>query len=83
MTVEEILEVQPFDIDHPTAEFAREVAEKLLSELGVVYNKISANDLSEIAQNTATINELVAKAKEIEMNYSMFTEDLEFLETIE
>ncbi len=83
MTVEEILEVQPFDIDHATAEFAREVAEKLLSELSVIYNKITANDLSDIAQNTETINGLVAKAKELEMNYSMFEEDLEFLETIE
>ena len=82
MTVDEILRSQPFDIDEPISEDAKNISILLLSELDIIYNDLSNNNAENIHEHIHLIHTAIVSAKEIGMNYSMFEKDLEFIDSI-
>ena len=82
MTVDEILRSQPFDIDEPVSEDAKNISLLLFSELDIIYNGLSNNNSENIHDHIQLIHTAIVSAKAIGMNYSMFEKDLEFIDTI-
>jgi hypothetical protein len=82
MTVEEILRSQPFDIDHPTSENARYITIILNKEFAIIYEQLNEGNSQGLEEHIIAIESAIISAKEINMNYSMFTKDIEFLEEL-
>ena len=84
MTVEEILREQPFDIDHFKSEDARYVLIDLFDELETVYDKVNNNltGIANLEEHFNAIETLIESADVIGMNYAMFDEDLDFVESL-
>ena len=76
----EILQSQTFNEDAPESEEAREIVRSLLIEFAEVYNLINSNQLSEIESHLSIIHQRIDAANTINLNYSMFDADLEFIE---
>lgn len=82
LTIDQISEAQPFDVDHPKQEETREIAENLISEITIVYDLLNQGDTSSVANHTAAIEALVDQATLLGMNYSMFQADLNYIESL-
>lgn len=82
MTVEEILRSQSFDIDHPTSENARNITIILYQEFAIIYEQLNEGNSEGLEQHIIAIESAIIKAKEIDMNYSMFAKDIEFLDEL-
>ena len=83
MTLEEISQVQPFNVDHYKQENVRDIVNSLFSELNTIYNKLNNDQGEPIAEHIQAVHSAIESAEEVGMNYSMFDADLEFIETIE
>jgi len=85
MTVDEISLHQSFDIDHPKQEETRNIATLLIAEFNSIYDKVNNNNNNTtigIDEHILNIDELIIAADILGMNYSMFTADLQFIETL-
>lgn len=82
MSVDDILRVQPFDIDEPISETAGYIFADLIEELEIVYDKVDESNTNGLQKNIEKIQEILKSAKEIELNYTMFDKDLEFIESL-
>ena len=82
MTVEEILRSQPFDIDHPISEIAKHISLILNKEFDIIYEQLNEGNSVGLEQHIIAIESAIISAKEINMNYSMFAKDIEFLEEL-
>lgn len=82
LTIDQISEAQPFDVDHPKQEETREIAENLISEITSVYDLLNQGDTSSVSNHTAAIEALVDQATLLGMNYSMFQADLNYIESL-
>lgn len=82
LTIDQIAEVQPFDVDHPKQEETREIAESLFSELTIVYDLVNQGNTTDAASHIDTIQALIDSATTLGMNYSMFQADLDYIETL-
>ncbi|MDX2359672.1 MAG: hypothetical protein QNK23_02620 [Crocinitomicaceae bacterium] len=83
MTVEDIQRDQPFDIDHYKSEFVSNIATDIFEELNLIYNMVNNNDTTDVAVHIENIHSSIEEADEIDMNYTMFEEDFEFIETLD
>ena len=83
MTLEEISQVQPFNVDHYKQENVRDIVNTLFTELDLIYDKLNNDQGEPIAQHIEAVHTAIESAEEIEMNYSMFDADLEIIETVE
>jgi hypothetical protein len=82
LTIDQISEAQPFDVDHPKQEETREIAENFISEITIVYDLLNQGDTSSVANHIAAIEALVDQATLLGMNYSMFQADLNYIESL-
>jgi hypothetical protein len=82
MSVEEILLQQPFDIDDAKSEDARNISISLIDELKSIYEKVNTNVNEGIELHLQAIDSSIKLANDVGMNYTMFKEDLEFIETL-
>lgn len=84
MTVEEVLREQPFDIDHYKSEDARYITIDLFDELEAVYEKVNngLTGTANLEEHFTAIDSLLNSANGLDMNYSMFDEDLDFVESL-
>ena len=82
LTIDQISEVQPYNVDHPKQEETRAIAENLISEIVIVYDLINQGDTSSISSHIASIETFIDQATLIGMNYSMFQADLDYIETL-
>jgi hypothetical protein len=82
MTLDEIALAQPFHRDHPKQEETESIANTLISEISVIYKLINTNELAKIKEHRNTVRLAVAQAIAIGMNYSMFKEDIDFIDAI-
>lgn len=82
MTVDEILRSQPFDIDEPISEDAKNITLLLFSELETIYIELNNNNIGNIHDHIELVHSAIVSAIAIGMNYSMFENDLEFIDTI-
>ncbi|NVK65105.1 MAG: hypothetical protein HWE22_10990 [Flavobacteriales bacterium] len=82
LTIDQISEAQPFDVDHPKQEETREIAENLIAEITIVYDLVNQGNTSNLSDHTATIEALVNQATVLGMNYSMFQADLNYIESL-
>ena len=82
MTLDEIALAQPYHRDHPKQEETESIANTLISEIAAVYKLVNNKELAKIEGHRNTINLAVEQAIAIGMNYSMFKEDIDFIDTI-
>jgi hypothetical protein len=82
LTIDQISQAQPFDVDHPKQEETREIASSLISEIETVYDLVNQGNISNISSHITTIEGLVNRATALGMNYSMFQADLNYIETL-
>lgn len=82
MSIEEILRAQPFDIDDAKSETAKEVATDLFHEIALFYENRGVAENKTNVDHFALVDGIIKKAKSIGMNYSMFAEDLKFIENL-
>ena len=82
MTIDQISEAQPFDVDHPNQEETRVIAENLILEISTVYTEVNQGNTSNLTDHIATIEALVNQATTLGMNYSMFQADLDYIESL-
>ena len=81
MTLDEIALAQPFHRDHPKQEETERIANTLISEISVVYKLFNNKELAKIELHRNTISIAVDQAIAIGMNYSMFKEDIDFIDS--
>ncbi|MDG1334202.1 MAG: hypothetical protein P8P74_17850 [Crocinitomicaceae bacterium] len=81
LTIDQISEAQPYDVDHPKQEETREIAANLITELGIVYDLVNQGNTN-LSSHINSIEASVGQATVIGMNYSMFQADLDFIETL-
>jgi hypothetical protein len=79
MTLDEILSVQPYNMDQPEFKKAKSLAEILLNTFELFYLAVNKNDSSEINMHKTQILAVITSAEIIKMDYSMFNEDLDFM----
>ena len=82
MTLDEIALAQPFHRDHPKQEETERIAHTLISEISAIYKLFNNNELAKIEGLRNTIKFAVDQAIAIGMNYSMFKEDIDFIDSI-
>ena len=82
LTIDQISEAQPYNVDHPKQEETREIAENLISEIVIVYDLVNQGNTSSISSHIASIETFIDQATLIGMNYSMFQADLDYIETL-
>ncbi len=82
MTLDEIALAQPYHRDHPKQEETERIAHTLISEISTIYRLFNNNELAKIEGHKNTIKLAVDQAIAIDMNYSMFKEDIDFIDTI-
>ena len=84
MTYEEVLrDNQPFDIDDVIAEKARDIAIALIEDFKIIYDLLNDGQTEDVDDRITAIRESIEEAESINMNYEMFKDDLEFIETLE
>lgn len=77
----EILQAQSLELDHPKQIRINEIASDLFIEIKIVYDLINEGNTDDLAGHFETIAKCIEEAKDLEMNYSMFQEDLDLIET--
>lgn len=82
MTLDEIALAQPYHRDHPKQEETERIAHTLISEISTIYRLFNNNELAKIEGHKNTIKLAVDQAIAIGMNYSMFKQDIDFIDTI-
>ncbi len=75
-SMDEILMEQSFGIDDPISEDARYIVEDLINRLNEFYEILSANELDDLEITIEEIDKVLVRAKEINLNLSMFDADL-------
>ncbi len=79
LTVNEILNEQLIDIDQVEYHKAKVIAEVLLKEFNDFYLEINNKDISNTNKHLIAINSAINSADIIGMNYSMFDDDINFI----
>ncbi len=82
MTIDEIAMAQPYHRDHPKQEETERIARFLMTEIAAAYTLFNNKELSKIDSHKKTIQLAVEQALEMGMNFAMFKEDIDFIETI-
>ena len=80
LTVEEIFLKQPLGIGDPSTGGSKEVARLYIQELNLIYYK-EANNIS-FDEHIKNIDALIKVSEKMGMNYSMFKEDLDYINSI-
>ena len=80
LTIEQIQRQQSFDVDDPKSEDIRTICQVLFRELKWIYENKNEAKSDEIEKHVYVINKTVEYAKGIGMNYSMFSDDLYYVE---
>lgn len=75
MTIDEILRSQSFDIDDPESEEARELFRSIYEDLNSIYE--AAENSTAREEYEEELNTTLAKARELELNITMFEEDID------
>lgn len=83
MTLDEIMSVQPFNIDQQEYEKAKRLTEILLNDFELFYLAINKNEISVANEHKIVIQSVITSAQVIKMDYSMFDKDLEFLNSFD
>ena len=79
MTTEEILNIQSFHSDQVEYKKSEKIAEVILNRLELFYNAINNNQILEAKEQKNHVLSAINSAQIINMDFSMFDEDLEFL----
>ncbi len=82
LTIDQISEAQPYNVDHPKQEETRDIATNLISEIVIVYDLVNQGNTSGLSSHINTIEVFIDQAILIGMNYSMFQADLDYIETL-
>ena len=82
MTIDEIALAQPYHRDHPNQEETERIARVFMTEIAAAYTSFNNKQLSEINAHKNTIQLAVEQALAMGMNYTMFKEDIDFIEAI-
>ena len=82
MSVDDILHAQPWDIDHAPSEFANNITMTLFEELEIIYEMVNNQQTENLDSHIEAVDSAVESAIALGMNYSMFTADLDFIETL-
>lgn len=82
MTIDEIAMAQPYHRDHPKQEDTERIATILITEISAAYTLINNNEQAKLKTHKNTIQLTVDQAIAIGMNYSMFKEDIDFIDSI-
>lgn len=82
MTIDQISEAQPFNVDHPKQENTRDIASDIYTELTIVYDLVNQGNSSGLSSHLNAIQSSVDAAILLGMNYSMFQADLDYIETL-
>jgi len=82
MTLDQILREQTWDIDHYKSEFTEDIALELIAELNMLYDIVNSGNTNDLEDRFEAIDALVISAKDLGMNFSMFNDDLDFVETL-
>lgn len=80
MTERQIMQSQSFNEDAPESEFALPVVKILLFEFEEFYTNLNNGDMQAASENKVRINEAIQNANALQLNYSMFEDDIEFLQ---
>lgn len=82
MTIDEIAMSQPYHRDHPKQEDTERIAHIFITEISAAYTLFNNNELSKINSHKKTIKSAMNQALAIGMNYTMFKEDIDFIDSI-
>ena len=82
MTVDQIQNSQSWDIDDVLSENTQNISILLIDELNQVYALVNQNSTVGMEAHILAIQTAIIEADQISMNYSMFDNDLEFIETL-
>lgn len=82
LTIDQISEAQPFNVDHPSQEETRDIASAIFTELTAVYDLVNQGNSTGLTSHLDAIQLSVDAAILLGMNYSMFQADLDFIETL-
>ncbi len=77
MAVDEILRTQSFDIDDPVSEKARGVVRSIYEDLNAFYD--ASDKKSERKANKEALKTSIDKAKELDLDITMFKEDFDHI----
>ncbi|MFH2141801.1 MAG: hypothetical protein ABIJ97_05230 [Bacteroidota bacterium] len=83
MTIEGIMDIQSFKLDVPEFEKAKKIAEVLLYRFELLYLAINNSNISEAIEQKTIIQSAINSAQIIKMDYSMFDEDLNFINNLD
>jgi len=80
MTEREIMQSQSFGEDDPESESAFPIFNSLKTEFQNLYNEINNGEMGNINLHIEQINIAIENAVLLNLNYSMFQEDIEFIQ---
>lgn len=80
LTERQIMQSQSFNEDAPESELALPIVKILLFEFEEFYTNLNNGDLNSASENKVRINEAIQNANALHLNYSMFEDDIEFLQ---
>ncbi len=80
MSTREILQSQTFNEDAPEAENAKILAQELLLDLNFFYSKLNEGLITEAQSRIQSIMAKMDQAKQTGLNFSMFDNDIEFIQ---
>ncbi len=82
LTVDEILGQQSFDIDEPISEDARYIFFDIYANLNAIYIAESQNNTTNLSELIAAFETSIEDATNLQLNFSMFQDDITFVESI-
>lgn len=82
LTVEQVQLSQTWDIDDPNSEFTMNYAEILFAEINSIYTKMNNGQSNELQEHKDAIEATLLLADNLGMNYTMFQDDLDIIETL-
>lgn len=80
MSERQIVQSQSFDEDAPEAEEARAVFQEFITTLTFIYDNINNGQIDDVHVQLTAINSIIQKFQTLELNYSMFNDDIEFIQ---
>ncbi len=81
MSLTEIMQQQQFDIDNPKAKKAETITQVLLKELNLFYQERNESISIETDKHKDAVLSCIKSAKIIGMDYTMFLEDINIVES--
>lgn len=80
MTDREVMQSQPFSEDSPEAENVVNLVSTLIAEFKSFYLTLNTNQIQEAKQHVLIIKSILQTADSLNVNFTMFEDDIEFIQ---